>query len=195
MMRPKKLGYLSRLMKIGDIIGLQEVHGTELRFLAEFKDLRAQEDFHVFSSFSNNSTEAGVVTLLRSHGTEKSAFSSSAAFQGRALRTVFRSSDGSVASIIWNIHNFGLSTVQAKHLCRLVTVDTDFIAERPLDRSIIVMGDWNCLPVGEARIPMKTPESKPIHNDNYTGEHTKVMLDMVKGLVDLAIDTPTRYDS
>eukprot|EP00973_Karenia_brevis_P087750 12171079-Karenia_brevis.AAC.1 len=57
-LRAKKIRYLLSFALGSDWTALQEVHGSQARFVAALPAL--QKDFHIFSTFSTNPNEGGV---------------------------------------------------------------------------------------------------------------------------------------
>ena len=85
--RAKKIKCFLSFALNSTVVGIQEVHGSEAAFRAAVP--YAVNRFHIFSSFTSNPNEAGVVSLFRRSGEAAGAFESEAFIEGRALRVQF----------------------------------------------------------------------------------------------------------
>ena len=97
------------------ITALQEVHGSEAAFRMAIPD--ANTAFHIFSSFTDNSNEGGVVTVIKKNGSPPDCFNAELIIDGRALRVEYADVSLNASALVhWNIHNHDLGSADGAGL-------------------------------------------------------------------------------
>ena len=178
------------------VTAVQEVHGSEAAFLTAIPS--ASRSFHIFSSFTDNPNEAGVITMFKKNGPQEGSFQHDSVVDGRALRVECKSSSSSGATLVhWNIHNHDLGRADAERLAERLWEDVISAKRHPTGFVLFVSGDWNFLPPGEYRRSISMPNSSTtsVHQAAASGQFSDVFQPILDELVDIGSDPDTRYDS
>ena len=151
----KKKFFLDKVSRNATIIALQEVHGT----LEEMKKLfyRDSQDFHIIYSPSTSRAVGGVVTMIRkSIAPSLAAIQESSPIPGRVQRIVFKNDTGQ-QNIVYNVHNYGLTKVQAKLIASEMEKDIADAHGDPMNHTMWILGDWNFVAPGEVLLSHARP--------------------------------------
>ena len=156
--RAKKIKFLLSFAMKSTGIGVQEVHGSEATFTSSLP--AASIVFHIFSSFTENPNEAGVVTMIKKLGSPRESFQPEVIVAGRALRVLYSCpSCSNVSFVHWNIHNHNLGRAEADYLAGRLRNDVRSAHADPSGFIVIVSGDFNFLPPGKFRRSISNPNS------------------------------------
>ena len=190
--RRRKVRVLESLMSRATVVSLQETHGT-------LQDLRSclhrlRGEWHVFHSGGVDRTAGGVATLVRKEVAPLLAdVSVCARVPGRVLRIRIRRGDRSCC--LWNVHNYGLTPVQAAATAAEIGVDCDRARGNPLSHVSWVVGDWNFHAPGEARRKIARP-LEPVDLTVLPPQlcfHQRTFQSVLGSLVEIQSTAPTHF--
>ena len=188
----RKVKLLCKYVRSSNIFCVQETRGSWALIDKHLRLIR--RDFWIVASFCE-SNAGGVITFIRKTTCPaESQLSNQVLVDGRAICTVLQGPTGK--QTIYNIHNYGLSTVEMNQLSKAIIKSNEDAAADPLHNNILILGDMNISANPAELFNYKnTATSLDMRlPDGHAHRQGGALGDALARYIEIESRTPTRYN-